>query len=351
MSKRVSQLDIFQSGFRDDNDAPVAGGSAEFYTADQAYTTPKNAYTTKAKDATLTSVTLDANGAYPNGLFFDGATVYDIRVKDSAGATVRDYANVKTPQSTYNASTKTGAYTAVFDDDALTCDGTFTVSLYPVASFLLPLTVKNIGLGTITVAADGSELIDGGASITLSAGVTRELFVSGGQWYAKATTSGTDFTDTTLIAGTNISFDSSGGTTTVNVPDASETVKGAIEIATQAEADAGTAAALALTPATIASLALGQSLADPGYVTLPGGFILQWGTRSMTDNDEDTFDLPLAYPTAHLAAWASPTDLIAQGISNWTTAAASPVSLTQILVQYNCSATDTQNIQWFSIGY
>ena len=248
MSTRVIQLDIFQAGFRDDSDVVVNGGSVEFYTADQTYTTPKNAYTTKDKSATLTSVTLNANGAYPTGLYFDGATVYDFRLKDSDGATVRNYTNVKIPQSTSNIRTVTGTTTATVDDDAILADGTFTVNLYPVADFVSPVVVKNIGTGTITVDADGSELIDGETTATITAGVARQYWSDGTQWYAAATVTGTDFTDTNLVSGTNNTFDSAGGVTTVNVPDASATTKGAIKIATDAEVTTGASAVLAVNP-------------------------------------------------------------------------------------------------------
>jgi len=116
-----------------------------------------------------------------------------------------------------------------------------------------------------------------------------------------------------------------------------------------AQVIAGVENTLGLTAAAFVSA--GQSLATPGYVTLPGGFILQWGIQNMTDNDEDNVTLPIAYPTAHVAAWANPTDLVKQGIANWLLAAANPVNLTTVRVQYNGSATDTQDIQWFSIGY
>ena len=282
MSTRVIQLDIFQAGFRDDSDVVLNGGSVEFYTADQTYTTPKNAYTTKDKGSTITSVTLDPNGAYPTGLYFDGATVYDFRLKDSDGATVRNYTNVKIPQSTSNIRTVTGTTTATVDDDAILCDGTFTVNLYPVADFVSPVVIKNIGSGTITVDADGSELIDGATTATITAGVARQYWSDGTQWYAAATVTGTDFTDTNLIAGTNITFDSSGGVTTVNVPDASNTTKGAIEIATDAEATTGTAESLAVNPkqlkaatdaiplATVYS-STGQTITTSGRLVLPHG--------------------------------------------------------------------------------
>lgn len=84
------------------------------------------------------------------------------------------------------------------------------------------------------------------------------------------------------------------------VPDASDTVKGKIEIATVSEAQSFASSLLALTPATLNQSLKGanQSLASNGYQKLPGGLILQWGegaTQSWVD-DEQTIVLPTTFP-------------------------------------------------------
>ena len=76
-------------------------------------------------------------------------------------------------------------------------------------------------------------------------------------------------------------------------PDASETVKGRIELATAAEALGGTDAVRAITSAGLAS---SKSLSANGYYKFPGGLIIQWGSFTFTSSGTaNTF--PLAFPT------------------------------------------------------
>ena len=84
-------------------------------------------------------------------------------------------------------------------------------------------------------------------------------------------------------------------------PDASETVKGVVELATAAEAIAGTDTTRAVTSAGLASV---KSLATNGYMKFPGGLILQWGVSTQTIAAQGTFSvtLPITFPTAGLSA-------------------------------------------------
>lgn len=90
------------------------------------------------------------------------------------------------------------------------------------------------------------------------------------------------------------------------IPDASTTVKGLIEIATAAEAQAYSSALLALTPSTLNQALKGanQSLVTNGYQKLPGGLILQWGQFSGTIavNQWNALNVtfPIAFPNACL---------------------------------------------------
>lgn len=82
-----------------------------------------------------------------------------------------------------------------------------------------------------------------------------------------------------------------------NVPDASETVKGILKLATQALTDAWTDDLTAVTPKKLGN-GFAISLAASGYIKLPswlGGLIIQWGE---TQNATVTF--PLAFPNAVL---------------------------------------------------
>lgn len=60
-------------------------------------------------------------------------------------------------------------YEALRSDDVIICtSGTFTVSLFSASGNTSKiLNIKNTGAGVITIAADGSEAIDGAASITI----------------------------------------------------------------------------------------------------------------------------------------------------------------------------------------
>lgn len=86
------------------------------------------------------------------------------------------------------------------------------------------------------------------------------------------------------------------------VPDASDTVKGKIEIATAAEAQTFASSLLAITPSTLNQALKGsnQSLSTNGYQKLPGGLILQWGQGSTMPSVDSyqTLSFPIAFPNA-----------------------------------------------------
>jgi hypothetical protein len=81
-------------------------------------------------------------------------------------------------------------------------------------------------------------------------------------------------------------------------PDASETVKGKIEIATAAEAQSYASSLLALTPATMNQALKGANQlfnANGGYQRLPGGMIIQWGYQA-TQGGVAFATFPIAFP-------------------------------------------------------
>ena len=79
-------------------------------------------------------------------------------------------------------------------------------------------------------------------------------------------------------------------------PDASETVKGLVELATAAETLTGTSQTLAVTPYGFANM--GTSFAADGYYKFPGGMILQWGAGSIAATSTASFTFPVAYTNA-----------------------------------------------------
>lgn len=83
-------------------------------------------------------------------------------------------------------------------------------------------------------------------------------------------------------------------------PSASETVQGKIEIATQAETDAGTDDARAVTPKKL-RFGFAVQLSTNGFVKLPswlGGLVFQWGTVSKPSAANVNVTWPMQFPTA-----------------------------------------------------
>lgn len=79
----------------------------------------------------------------------------------------------------------TAARTLIDTDNTVICDGTFTVTL-PVASGVKGKVyfIKNVGMGTITVDADGSETIDGDTTVVMAVQYESLLIVcDGSNWH------------------------------------------------------------------------------------------------------------------------------------------------------------------------
>jgi hypothetical protein len=79
----------------------------------------------------------------------------------------------------------TGTATVRVTDRYLVCNTTsagFTVTLISAANTPNVYTLKNSGTNTLTVAAAGSETIDGSATKTVAAGASVTVVSSGGNW-------------------------------------------------------------------------------------------------------------------------------------------------------------------------
>lgn len=105
-----------------------------------------------------------------------------------------------------------------------------------------------------------------------------------------------------------------------SVPDASETVKGKIEISSVAESQALTDLVRALTPGRLASALQGsnQNLTSNGYQRFPGGLILQWGISAVpiAANGGVNITFPIAFPNnAFTVVPGLPVDLDATAMS------------------------------------
>jgi hypothetical protein len=76
---------------------------------------------------------------------------------------------------------KTGVYTATVVDDIILCNGTFTINLYTAIGYDGNLiTIKNIGTGTVTVDAFGTQTIDGSLTAALPVQYTSLTLTSDG---------------------------------------------------------------------------------------------------------------------------------------------------------------------------
>ena len=84
---------------------------------------------------------------------------------------------------------------------------------------------------------------------------------------------------------------------------ATEATAGLIELATTAEAQAGTDDLKAITPLKIFNSLTGsnQSLASSGYQKLHGGLILQWVKFTSTTTGDQTINFPISFPNSALS--------------------------------------------------
>lgn len=93
-----------------------------------------------------------------------------------------------------------------------------------------------------------------------------------------------------------------------SLPDASESIKGKIEIATQTEVNTGTDDVRAVTALKLKDLDLGLSKTEDGYITLPGGIIIQWMTANESPNSSTFRSFPMTFPNAVLSVTGTPND-------------------------------------------
>jgi len=136
------------------------------------------------------------------------------------------------------------------------------------------------------------------------------------------------------------------------LPSASETAKGAVELATQAEMDSGTtglvpdAAKIKTFVDAAVSGALSGSNASPGFITFTNGLIVQWGTESsMAEDESRNVSLPTPFTSTHLVQFATATTLPNQGASF---GAGPGSSLSSILLHNGTDLTLSAN--WLAIG-
>lgn len=132
-------------------------------------------------------------------------------------------------------------------------------------------------------------------------------------------------------------------------PDATETVKGKAEIATQAETNAGTDDARMVSPLKLRN-GFANSLTANGYVKFPswlGGIVLQWGTTaSIANAATGTVTFPLTFPTGPFFGTFQSTSAGSGGAA--ATAYSATLTTTQMTI-LNTSG-GAQVFRWFAIG-
>ena len=157
---------------------PVAGGEVFFYAA--GTTTQKYVYTEKEKTNGYYSYDLDAVGAAT--LYGDGA--YKIVVKDADGATVKTLDNMLLRYEYYGVQNVSSTpYSHTSDHDIFLVDttvGDITINMLAADLWDRPIKVmRTAGTDNIIINPDGSETIDGAATLTISSDAIVEIISDG----------------------------------------------------------------------------------------------------------------------------------------------------------------------------
>lgn len=173
------------------------------------------------------------------------------------------------------------------------------------------------------------------------------------------------------------------------IADASSTVKGIVELATDAETNTGTDTVRAITPSNLSartatetraglaeiatvleaqgftddlrfltSLKLNnafqganQSLTTNGYQKLPGGLILQWGLSASVASDGSVIvTLPITFPIACLGAVGTARNTAGTGPDVTSAHVVSFTTSQLTLFLDSQAASRTMPIQWFALG-
>ena len=102
--------------------------------------------------------------------------------------------------------------------------------------------------------------------------------------------------------------------------------------------------------ALTAGWGMAKNLASPGYITLPGGLIAQWGISPIiAANTALDLTLPIAYPTLHLCAWLTFIDTATfQNTPQVGQVRGVPTDLT--LLKIGNTADNPNQFNWLSIG-
>lgn len=175
---RAIQIDLLLAGLVHPTTGEAVGsGTVYFYAA--GTTTAKNVWTEKEKTNAYTSYSLSAIGTAQ--LYAEGN--YKVVVKDSDGATVQTLDNIRLEFPYYGIRTVIQTGSQLSQDDFLlvnTTSGAVTINALAAASWTRPLKIQRIaGSNSITLDPNGSETVDGSATLTWNSDAIVEIISDG----------------------------------------------------------------------------------------------------------------------------------------------------------------------------
>jgi hypothetical protein len=175
MSTRALQIECLLTPLIDYRTGSLCSAyTAYFYAAGTS--TAKNVWTEKEKTNPYTSRTIGSDGTVQ--VYGDG--VYKIVIKDGDGTTVYEWDNIKVQYPNIAVLSKSGTYTSTDDDDYIIVGATMTLNLHAASTWTHPICAYLNGSYTLTIDPNGSELIGGASTYTLStSGAAVWLFSNG----------------------------------------------------------------------------------------------------------------------------------------------------------------------------
>lgn len=123
-------------------------------------------------------------------------------------------------------------------------------------------------------------------------------------------------------------------------------LNGAASVAAPAQSDSSTSVP---STAWVRGLFTGSSLGSNGYIALPGGLVLQWGSLSMGGGGDNHVSFPIAFPSACLQVICSTLDSRTGGSGDRIVyVVQGSVNTTGCTLSNNGSGS---NASWFAIGH
>lgn len=170
----------------------------------------------------------------------------------------------------------------------------------------------SVGSATTATSATSANNISGGAAgavpyqsgsgatALLAAGASGQVLQSNGagapSWVNQSTLTAGNVSGVVAVANGGTGQSTAAGAFNAIKQDATTSATGVVELATNAELQAGTDATRAVTPAALFS-ALDRSLGGNGYQKLPGGLIIQWGFGTGSTGGGVAVSFPISFPT------------------------------------------------------